>query len=196
LIEKLASRIARFFATKQIYSENEVAAYKYGFELLLSTVFTLVCVLAISIVLRNTWGAVLFFAAFIPLRVTAGGYHANHHWSCMTTMCITFFCFSLTQKLLLPAHVPHFSIAATLVACPIIWKLSPVAATNKPISEAKKNRKREQSLVIASVTIALLIIFIYVPGLPKDWIGYLTSGMLAASLSLVAAAINNKHRQN
>lgn len=192
MIAKIALSTAEYFADKKVYSREAIEIYKYGFELLLSTILNIAGLFVISFFMGSILDAILFLAAFIPLRVTAGGYHANHHRSCFLTVNITFFFFAVLLKYMSIGFGLRYTIFAVITASIIIWLLSPVEAINKPLSEQKKRKVRTLSLIIASIDMSLVVAFAFMPNLSVNFITYFISGMLAASISLVAAKATKK----
>ena len=59
-----------------IIQEEDVNKCRYGLDIFISSVLEIVSILIIAAVIGNFFQTLLFFAAFIPLRVYAGGYHA------------------------------------------------------------------------------------------------------------------------
>lgn len=192
MISKIAESFALFFAGKNVYKHDETEIYKYGFELLLSTILNVAGVIIISVFMGNFFEAVLFFAAFIPLRVTAGGYHAERHWSCFLIFNFTFLLFAIILKYINGNFILLYTIISAIISGMILWVLSPVEAENKPLSVQKKKKQRGKSLFIAAFDMALIIAFVYMPILPSSYIAFYISGMSAASISLVAANATKK----
>ncbi|MDR3270622.1 MAG: accessory gene regulator B family protein [Peptococcaceae bacterium] len=194
MISKLAFVLAEHFSERNMYQREEISIYTYGFELLISTVVNLLGILCIALFMGVVVEAVCFCLAFIPLRVTAGGYHAKRHWSCITGFNAIFLVFALLQGYMHPEFVLPYSLAAIAVSSLLIWALSPVAAANKPLSKAKQERQREKSLILACINMAVTLSFFAVPAI-RDYsslLAWYNSGALAASASLAAAVAVSK----
>lgn len=194
MIEKLSLALAKYFANKDVYSHNKINVYKYGFELLLSTVINLSCILLISIIMGVTIEAIFFCVAFIPLRLAAGGYHAKHHWSCVLEFNMIFLGFAVLQRFISIDFSMHFSFCAVIISSISIWSFAPVEALNKPLKPEQRKRQRNRSLLIACSNIAISLLF-YTTDILGEYLKILAfymSGALAASLSLTVAIITNK----
>jgi accessory gene regulator B len=196
MIAKLAEKTALFFAKKNVYEYNKIDIYKYGFELLISTIINSFCIFLISILLGIVFEALLFVVAFIPLRLSAGGYHAKHHWSCILSMSITFSIFALILKYMNSNFVLLYSISTVFVSSLLIWAFSPVEAVNKPLKDEQREKQRSQSILLVSMNMAVATISYLFPLVPKIMIAFYVSGMLAASLLLVVAIATNKTKRS
>ncbi|MDE5937245.1 MAG: accessory gene regulator B family protein, partial [Ruminococcus sp.] len=68
--------------------------YAYGMELLISDVLNNIFILMIALISHTLPAVIVFVAVFMSLRQSAGGYHANNHFSCMVTLVIVMLIFS------------------------------------------------------------------------------------------------------
>ena len=194
MISRLALIWASFFAARNIYPHEKIDIYKYGFELLISTALNFLSILIISTLMGVISGAVLFCAAFIPLRLAAGGYHAKHHWSCVLGFNIVFLIFAHLNRLMIVEFTYLYIIASAIISTLFIWSLAPVAAVNKPLKVNQRERLRKRSIVIACVNLAVAELFCLVGALRNysAFFAFYNSGALAASLSLIAAELVTK----
>ena len=90
MIKKAAAGYTGWLCANGIVAPEKNKIYAYGMELVLSGLVNVLSVLLISILLFHPVDGLLFLAAFIPLRTTAGGYHANSHLSCNLVFLGTF----------------------------------------------------------------------------------------------------------
>jgi accessory gene regulator B len=197
MIAKLAENMAIFYANKSVYEHDQVEVYKYGFELLISTLINCFNVLIISILLGTPLDALLFMVAFIPLRTTAGGYHARHHWSCILAFNAIFFVFSIFCKHLAIGLVMPYALVAVIISSLFVWSFSPVEAVNKPLTAEKRERNRKNSVIITCINMVLVIVLYYLPILSVESISFYVSGALTAGLLLpVTDMLNTKAKRN
>ena len=82
MIKKAAAGYVGWLCANGIVAPEKNKIYAYGMELVLSGLVNVLSVLLISILIFHPADGLLFLVAFIPLRTTAGGYHANSHLSC------------------------------------------------------------------------------------------------------------------
>lgn len=76
-MRNIANNIAALLNANGIIQEDDMDTCRYGLEIFISSLLELTSILFISIFMDNFLETLLFFAAFIPLRVYAGGYHAD-----------------------------------------------------------------------------------------------------------------------
>ena len=62
--------------------ESKADAYVYGYELLISSVVSVLLVILVSAVCGDVRYSLSFLIGFIPQRIYIGGYHATSHTRC------------------------------------------------------------------------------------------------------------------
>lgn len=194
MIEKLALYSANFFAKKNAYAAEKIPTYKYGFELLISTLINIFFISIISLVTHKTIDILFFCLAFIPLRSAAGGFHAKHHWSCILSFivvlvgCVTF----LKTVSLEISNV--YALCLAILSVIIVWKIAPVEPNNKPLSNSQRctQQKKSRIIVIINLILSLLFFTINIITLKQLFVFYI-SGAFIASLSLIVAKILEYH---
>ncbi len=189
MISRYALVLATYFAEKEAYREERIKVYKYGFELLISTILNILGIVLLSIILGALEGGILFCIAFIPLRLVAGGYHAKHHWSCILGFNVTFLGFIMLHHYMNNEHALPYSMTAIIVSSLLIWSLAPVEAVNKPLKELQRETQRKKSVTLACINLTLILLFYFVPTLTKhaQLFAFYSSGTLAASFFIVVA---------
>lgn len=197
MISKYALVLASHFANIEIYEKDKIGIYKYGFELLISTALNMLGIFIIALSTGTLLGAVFFCLAFIPLRLSAGGYHAKHHWSCILGFNAIFTGFVLLNKYVIAEYAFPYALAAIAVSSLLIWTLAPVEALNKPLKATQRVQQRERSIIIACVNLALVLLFNAVSWLARYeyFLAFYSSGALAAGGTLVVAVANNRKKQ-
>lgn len=76
-MKQLADFTTHLFVTKGIVTEADAPIYAYGFEVLFSSLFTFGSIFVLAACFDFFVETLVFFAAFFPLRIYAGGYHAS-----------------------------------------------------------------------------------------------------------------------
>lgn len=97
-MQKLAQKTANQLAVQGIIAKKDTAVYRYGLEALYSSLLELLTILFLSFFVGNFLQTILFFAAFIPLRVYAGGYHAKTRLRCYLMSLAVYGVFSILKK--------------------------------------------------------------------------------------------------
>ena len=73
----LSQKSVRLFCEQKVIDEAKADAYVYGYELLISSVVSVLLVVLIAVVCGDVRYALSFLIGFIPQRIYIGGYHAN-----------------------------------------------------------------------------------------------------------------------
>lgn len=195
MITRMSAKLSSFFAENGVIEKEDIEVYDYSLQILFSTVFNFVAVVAIALVTKTVWLSFIYLFGFIPLRLTAGGYHAKNHFRCFLVLMGTYAAF-LLAVFFLPEQVHQVTaFAAIAVSLVLIVVLAPVEDKNKPLSadevKSYKNKSRV-AIVLYAVVIACLLLL-----LSKDIYGLsLSLGVLSVALSLLASKIKNRIVQN
>jgi accessory gene regulator B len=184
MIHKLAIDIADVFVHEKIVKESEVQVYAYSFELLISTIINFVFIFTIAAFLHIVIETILFLAAFIPLRILAGGFHAKTHWFCILVFTLCFYFFVWLALLTPSSYLGIFILIEGLITFLTVLRYAPVEAENKPLSQLQKFKLRRKSLILTSFNLLIALCGLLFPYTP---VSYYTSGALAAAISLVVA---------
>jgi accessory gene regulator B len=189
MIARLAGEVANYYANKNLIERSQIKIYKYGFELLISTLMNLLVIASISIILGTFLKSCLFLFSFIPLRLAAGGYHAKHHWSCILGFNIVFLLFILFLKILSLSYYLYYSFAAIMVSSLFIWSFAPVEAVNKPLTSTRRKNQRFRCLLLSNINLTLVLLFFIFPNLPNNLLPYYASGSLCVGIFLIVAKV-------
>lgn len=187
MIAQLSKRLASFFVYKKIIEKDDEEVYEYGLQLLLSTVINGLIALLIAIITGTLLQCFLYLAAFIVMRKTAGGYHANTHLGCCCILAVVLSCFIAFIKFV-PVDVyiliALFSIVFSVI---IIFLFSPLEHKNKPISSEDKIRLKRKSRIYILIISAIIIVL----GILKFNTAMISVafGILTSSGSIAAAKI-------
>ena len=191
MIKKLAQKSTYFYSSHGIIDVTQHDSYIYSFELLFSTVFNFIGIAIVSWLAGNLLYGALFVPTFLTIRLSAGGYHAKRHITCILGFNFIYvgFCMSLVS---LPISLcPSYIAAAALNSLILILLFSPVEAPNKPLQPYERKRQRKRSIALASliISIALIASLFFSRLLPL--ICWFISGLLCASLLLPYAKLHN-----
>lgn len=143
----MTKRIAKLWTDAIIRCDEKQASKRavilYGMELLISTFIGIGLIAVISLIAHEPLAWVFFLLAFVPLRHTAGGYHANTHFQCYMVFSGVFSLVIVVEKALLITK--NIFVVMTLISAFIVYTLSPCVPSNKPISEEGRKRNRKFS---------------------------------------------------
>ncbi len=186
---RLAERTACFFVENKIIKVEDESVYFYGMELLLSTIFNFILALTVSLLTRSFIPCFINLAAFLTIRVNAGGYHADTHLGCMVILAVVLLIFIVVEKNLPISSMMICSPIMIILSDIIIIGLSPVEHPNKPLNDVKKKKLKIKSIVWAVLWTLFGLIFLFVNTKISF---YSTSGMLTIALAMIAEKIKEK----
>jgi accessory gene regulator B len=178
---------------KQVISQEDTQAYNYGFELLLSTLVNGILIFTAAIFMGVFLHTLFFLAGFVPLRLTAGGYHAKRHWSCIFVTSLAYTISAYAVRYIPIDSMPLYSLICCIFVSMTVWMLSPVEADNKPLTEKKREIVRNWSIGIVSfdLIVGLLVAFVAMPNI-IPYLSFYVTGAVVAGISLIAAQKRQK----
>lgn len=187
MIKRAATVGANWLCANGVVERGKDKIYAYGLELLISGIVNSLCLLVLSAVFFRLYSGMFFLLAFIPLRSTAGGYHANSHLGCNLVFLIVFVGLQGISNVLPQIHTASFClVAAALSLVTLLW-LSPCEAGNKALTPERRKRNRCQSLLLGGANLAIAIVLL-VEG-THPWAVSYYLGVFAASFSMWATQI-------
>ena len=140
----LSQKIVNKLCEQDVIDTCDAAAYVYGYELLISSVIS---VLIVVLVLQ---------------RIYIGGYHATSHIRCYFAFSGMFLICVLLSKLIVVTYIFRIMTTALLLSISILF--APVEAKNKPLNE----KKRLKYKIIASTLSAVDFIITLLNMLPNN----------------------------
>ena len=196
-MRNIANNIAALLNANGIIQEDDMDTCRYGLEIFISSLLELTSILFISIFMDNFWETLLFFAAFIPLRVYAGGYHADTQIKCYIVSLGVYGLFTTLMRIVPTSWytiIIYISIAMSLI---IVLTLAPVRHTNKTLTPQETKVYKEISVVICTIE-AIIALFGSIMFEGSTWMVAFALGLSAETLSMIAAvikkAVKNKKR--
>lgn len=193
MITRLAKSTACFFVENKIIESEDEPVYSYGMELLLSTAFNFILALVISLLTKSFIPCFINLAAFLTIRVNAGGYHADTHLGCMMTLAAVLLIFIAVVKNAPISLMMICSPIMMILSDIIIVSLSPVDHPNKPLNDDKKNKLKRKAIVWSVIWTLFGLIFLFVN---TKICFYSTSGMFTIAFAMIAEKIKLGQKTN
>ncbi len=192
MIHRWSESIAGRLASAGIIQDKK-AVYAYGLELLFSSLFSTGAIILISMLARRPFHWLFFSAGFIPLRLTAGGYHASSHMKCVLTTAAAF------SVSLFGANVIGNRLSiCLLMMLPVflvVLAFAPVESANKPIPTIKKARNRRWAVIIVCINALIALVLIAFPQTSKgDATAMFFCGVSIAGASILMSKLQKKWR--
>lgn len=188
MLYRISQGIVRTWQREQIIPSESSEAYVYGVQLLLSTLLNVICIAVISDLAALPFAWIPFLAGFIPLRITAGGFHAKTPLRCFFSFCGSYFIFIVIALRLHESGMQLAILINSIVTVLAVYLCSPVPATNKPLSEEAIPQKRMLSITIASTFLVVSLSSIRLHT-ALFFTLYMTFGELIAAVFLLASKI-------
>lgn len=190
LIYNAAVWVCKRMQEKQIIPEEREKTYVYGFELLISSVVGIFCLIFLSMLSGIPLAWLPYLIGFIPLRVTGGGYHARTHFMCIFTFSAVFLILLYTGKTIMQLRNIHFILAAVSFA--VMYFFAPVEAKNKPLSGQLRQRNRKRCLAISLCAVSFSVALVLMKVSSTIYVMLYFMGILAADISILVVVIMKK----
>ena len=172
----LSQKLVRLFCEQKVVDESKADAYVYGYELLISSVVSILLVILISIICGDVRYSLSFLIGFIPQRIYIGGYHATSHTRCYLAFTgLALICILLSK--VIAANHP-FSYYNNSSAFGYLYTFfSPIEAKNKPLGKKKRLSYKMVASVLSSIDF-LFAIFSVLPDTRSITVYYLSKWVL------------------
>ncbi len=159
-MKRLAIILSKNLEKQGVIHSSEMEICRYGLEMLISSTFTSLSILIIASILDSLGSGLLYLFISIPLRVTAGGYHADTYGKCFFISNALYILLSFLVKLCQTSNIPLFLwLVALYFSSLYIHRKSPVLNIHQPLSEADKKANKERVtiiLILDNIVISLL----------------------------------------
>lgn len=157
-LNTISNKIAARLCHTLKLAEDLIPVYAYGLELLLAAVLNIMLIILAACFFHVPYAWIFFLLAFIPLRVTAGGYHAGTHFWC-TVVCLVAFILTIVLACCISdTYRPIVSVISCLFNLATVICLSPVQAKKKPLTSSERRINRRRSLFLAILFCAVSVL--------------------------------------
>lgn len=159
MLFKLSERIVLAWSNERLIEIGREEAYVYGVQLLLSTLLNTIAIAVISAIVDRAFAWVFFLVGFVPIRITAGGFHAKTPLKCSSIFCGSFYVCLLLNIRIDDIRIPLI-IINSMLSIVVVILFSPIPARNKPMPKKELDRKRVLSLAVSATQLLLCVVFI------------------------------------
>ena len=157
MLHKFADKSAKILL-KNINNPNyEKEVYVYGIEIIASTLMNLLSIILLSLIVGDVKAGVIFLLFFIPLRLFAGGYHADTYGKCFVIGNVSYVIVHVLYKLSYRyLHIEWFLLLGAMCMY-YIFLHAPVVNENQPISVEKQklNRRMVRIFLIMDILVSV-----------------------------------------
>lgn len=169
---------------KGVIQGEEIEIYSFGLECLFLKLITLISYLIIAVIIKKLYEFVIIMFVFVPLRRSAGGYHAKTRFGCYLVSCLTLIVILFISSI----NIEQYMLIILLMVADIIFCfMSPVDNENKRMedNEIIYFRVRTRKIV---VVINIIYVFLTVFGFERINI-MVISGMMMSLFFLIAGKL-------
>ena len=159
MIQKICLKLCDHFIETGIIAPENKELYCYGMHQGTVILFNLLTALLIGVMLDSVPEVILYFAAYIPLRIYAGGYHAQTPRRCyffsvilITAILLAIRFFSTSQRICCFGMVTAFIL---------IIILAPIEDKNKPFTEKEQIFFKKQTIRLLFTETAIFTTALY-----------------------------------
>lgn len=158
----LACKVSHSLLKHRIIDENMIEIYIYGLEIIFSSLFTTLSILLIGLFMKSFGFTLLYLIITIPLKLYAGGYHAETYKKCFFISNVSFFITLCIHRLICTyCQIPIlFKLMILYCSSLYIFRKSPVTNSHHPLTIKKqvKNKKlTKKILIFLNFTITIFI---------------------------------------
>lgn len=182
MFAKSAEKLTKKLSHHNVIASEQYEICRFGFQQGLTILLNFLTIAAIGLAMREFLHAMMFLAAFIPLRRFAGGFHAKTPVRCYLYSAFTVCAILLAIKLSVLTR--FICIFVFSVSCAVILLLAPVEDKNKPLDNIEQIVFRKRTHIVAAIETTLFVIS-YV--LQMDGVLVCLSWAFAAVALLLAA---------
>lgn len=158
MLNRCACLLTDKLCRRGVVEEQKRPVFIYGFELLMSTLSSMVSIFIFSLLLGEPYASLCFFVAFMGLRFFAGGYHAPTYRLCFITSNSIFLLVFGAAWLIDRWHMEPVLWGFLAFSLFILFWLSPVENPHHPISEATRRKNGRLARVWAGLLTAGLFL--------------------------------------
>lgn len=158
MIEKISIRLSEEWGKTLKVNDEDIACYRYGLELFISTICITAIIVIIAILLQRPLLFLPYLFVYVPMRMYAGGYHAESHLGCIQFSSFSFFVCAIVCRFVKHTGMEYVCLGIIIISGIILKKIVPVEAENKPLCETERNKAKR--FVITFQIILLVLWFL------------------------------------
>jgi len=154
MIKQLAKGITSFLIRKSIIKIEDVEIYQYGTEQILINSISVSGAFIIATITEMWIETIFFFIGLVPVRMIAGGYHADTPIGC-SLLTSTVYILNLVMINILKKYMGLLMILTmTTIILIIIFLFAPVDHKNRVLIETEKlNIKKKTRLIGVGIAV-------------------------------------------
>lgn len=189
-MEQLAVKLSHYLLRQGVIQAEDQDVYVYSFQAMFFGGGYWLTMLALALMMHKLPESIAFFAAFLLLRSSIGGYHAQSQLRCAVLSIASFGLFLLVVHYLLPIWIPTVTIGAMLLATGLTIAYAPIDHDNRAFRQGERQYYRKRSIILL-ITAWAAVILIHYLSWPKGAL-CVSLGACQATLALLAAYLKKR----
>ena len=185
MLTKVSEKFASKLVSAGVVSEENSDIYVYGCFQFIMLILNIITTLIISIVLHMVLQCVLLNAVYIPIRLAAGGNHADSSFGCYVNSSIM-----IMILLMIIRWIPVSAFAVLLmlgISSTIIILYAPVESKSNQFDEDEKRVCRKRSIIVLLIEVILSLIFLIIKH--NELASIISLGLLSESIMVIVGMI-------
>lgn len=162
MLSRVSKKGAEMLVKYGKIDNTQISQYEYGFELLISTTSTLCIILILGLFGGYISHAIIFLLYFVPIRITAGGYHAKSYSRCfILTNMIAIVCVAIPRWLWIikSLYVEFFVTIVLILAYKYIWDNAPIIPAKYQGRTKRYDVNRRYAHIVLIIEVVFLVFF-------------------------------------
>lgn len=153
--QTVPERITRIFVSNEIIASEDSDLYVFGLQQGMAMILNIMTSIGIGLFLGMLWQTIIFMLSYIPLRIYAGGYHSKTQFKCYLFSIGLILIGLLTIKFM--PWTSAIYIFIWLFSGVIIFYLSPIENSNKPLGQIETSVYRRRALIALGINLLVAI---------------------------------------
>jgi accessory gene regulator B len=188
MLEKVSEKFAKELINAGVISDSDTDIHIYGCFQFVMLILNVLTTLIISIVMQMIIPCIVLNAAYIPIRLAAGGNHTDSSFKCYVNSTIM-----ITILLVIIRWIPISTSAILLMlvlSFVIIFIFAPVESKSNQFDADEKRVYRKRSIAVLLIEVILSLILLMINY--NDISSTISLGLISESIMLLLGIIKVK----
>lgn len=153
MLNKIATILTKKLILNKTINEEMFDIYVYGFELLISFLFSTTLVMICGVILNRLLQTIAFLCVFILLRSFTGGYHAKTYFFCSFVTLLTYGMVLLVSSFI-QVSLMHY-LLILIIGIILLIVFAPIKHPNKKTIPRQRLRHKIISIILFCFFVAV-----------------------------------------
>lgn len=153
----LSQMFTGYFIRRNIITKEKEDIFVYGFQLIISTLSSMITILLISCFTNITYG-ILFLFFFMPIRGCVGGYHADTFEKCFLYTSLCFPATIMISAIMQHMHLVPVAYLLLIAGAIILILKAPCRNAHNPLSEEAIHKNKCYTRILLLIYGGIIIV--------------------------------------